>query len=138
VVERLPTERLRGGVGGHLTLRHLGPGAPVAGCDGHAVTVGDEPYDRGMADDLDPLGSPDLSGGTAVLERTETSDGSGDHERFAHYVEKERIVESAVMGTPVRALCGKVWVPGRDPNKFPVCPDCQRIYEGLPEGPSGD
>jgi hypothetical protein len=89
-----------------------------------------------MPNDLDPLESPDLSGGTDTLERTETFDGSGDHERFAHYVPKDRIVESAVMGTPVRALCGKVWVPGRDPSKFPVCPDCQRIYDGLPPGPS--
>ena len=45
-----------------------------------------------------------------------------------------RIVESAVMGTPVVALCGKVWVPGRDPSKFPVCPDCLKVYNGLPAG----
>jgi uncharacterized C2H2 Zn-finger protein len=31
----------------------------------------------------------------------------------------------------VRALCGKVWVPGRDPEKFPVCPDCKKIYDKL-------
>lgn len=55
----------------------------------------------------------------------------GDHERFSHYVRKEKIVESAVMGIPVIALCGKVWVPGRDPEKFPVCPTCREIYEGL-------
>ncbi|MFZ9213243.1 MAG: DUF3039 domain-containing protein [Candidatus Nanopelagicales bacterium] len=55
----------------------------------------------------------------------------GDHEKFAHYVEKEKIVESAVTGKPVIALCGKVWVPGRDPSKFPICPDCQKIYESL-------
>lgn len=91
-----------------------------------------------MPSDLDPLESPDLSGGTAVLERTQNADGSGDHERFAHYVRKEKIVESAVMGTPVTALCGKVWVPGRDPSKFPICPDCQKIYEGLPPGPDGE
>lgn len=60
----------------------------------------------------------------------------GDHERFSHYVRKEKIVESAVMGTPVIALCGKVWVPGRDPEKFPVCPTCKEIYDGLrPEDP---
>jgi hypothetical protein len=58
----------------------------------------------------------------------------GDHERFAHYVEKDKIVDSAVNGTPVVALCGKVWVPSRDPKKFPICPDCKRIYEGLPVG----
>lgn len=88
-----------------------------------------------MPSDLDPLEAPELSGGTAVLERTENADDTGDHDRFAHYVRKDKIVESAVMGTAVVALCGKVWVPGRDPNKYPVCPDCQKIYEGLPPGP---
>ena len=66
--------------------------------------------------------------------RPETSHGDGDHERFAHYVDKDKIVESAVTGTPVIAICGKVWVPNRDPKKFPICPDCKRIYESLPEG----
>lgn len=81
-----------------------------------------------------PLDSPSideaLDGGTLVEERPVTTD-DGDHERFAHYVKKDKIVESAVTGSPVKALCGKTWVPGRDPSKFPVCPDCQRIYEGL-------
>jgi len=102
------------------------------------VTHGDGAYHRGMPHDVEPQESPELSGGTAVLERTETSDDSGEHDKFAHYVRKDRIVESAVMGTPVRALCGKVWVPGRDPSKFPVCPDCLRIYQGLPPGSNGE
>ena len=55
----------------------------------------------------------------------------GDHEKFAHYVKKDKIVESAVMGNAVVALCGKVWIPSRDPQKFPVCPTCKEIYEGL-------
>jgi hypothetical protein len=42
-----------------------------------------------------------------------------------------------VMGTPVVALCGKVWVPSRDGTKFPVCPECKEIWEGLAEGPDG-
>jgi hypothetical protein len=58
----------------------------------------------------------------------------GDHDLFAHYVQKEKILESAVTGTPVIALCGKVWIPGRDPQKFPVCPDCQKIYDKLRPG----
>jgi hypothetical protein len=58
----------------------------------------------------------------------------GDHDRFAHFVKKEKIVESAVTGTPVIALCGKVWVPGRDPQRFPVCPECQKIYDSIPQG----
>lgn len=72
-------------------------------------------------------------GGTSVLERTEEQEQvePGDHERYAHYVRKEKIMESALSGDPVIALCGKVWVPGRDPKKFPVCPTCKEIYEGL-------
>ena len=55
----------------------------------------------------------------------------GDHERFAHYVRKDKIMPSAIDGTPVRALCGKKWVPNRDPKKFPVCPECKEIFEKL-------
>jgi len=50
-----------------------------------------------------PLDSPGLSGGTLLEERTSSTD-DGDHERFAHYVEKDKIVESAVLGSPVKAL----------------------------------
>lgn len=61
-------------------------------------------------------------------ERTRPLDTEGgDHERFSHYVAKDRIVESAVTGKPVRALCGKVWVPSRDPERYPICPTCKEI-----------
>jgi hypothetical protein len=88
-----------------------------------------------------PLSSPD-GGTTATLERelVEQPVEPGDHERFAHYVKKEKILESALSGAPVVALCGKVWVPGRDPNKFPVCPMCKEIIEQMKnnEGKGGD
>jgi len=42
------------------------------------------------------------------------------------------------MGTPVVALCGKVWIPNRDPEKFPVCPECKEIYEAMKANESGD
>ncbi|GHG44289.1 hypothetical protein GCM10011331_02630 [Flavimobilis marinus] len=79
-------------------------------------------------------------GATGVLERTEQAQEvePGDHERFAHYVRKEKILSSALSGKPVIALCGKVWVPGRDPSKFPVCPVCKEIYEGFREPQDGD
>ena len=91
----------------------------------------------------DPYRGPDGPGqgtSTGVLERTETRQEvePGDRERFAHYVRKEKILASAVSGSPVVALCGKVWVPGRDPNKFPVCPICKEIYAGLREPQDGD
>lgn len=74
-----------------------------------------------------------------IERRPETNDiEPGDHERFAHYVRKEKIVESAVSGTPVTALCGKKWIPSRDPNKFPICPTCKEIHAGLRKGPDDD
>jgi hypothetical protein len=78
-------------------------------------------------------------GGTDVLDRElqeliekEQLD-DGDHDKFAHYVKKDKIVESAVTGKPVKALCGKKWVPGRDPSKFEICPTCKDIYESMRE-----
>ena len=70
--------------------------------------------------------------------RPDLSHGDGDHERFAHYVKKQKITESAVSGTPVIALCGKVWVPNRDPKKYPVCPECKEIYESMQSGGDGE
>ncbi|HZA30387.1 MAG TPA: DUF3039 domain-containing protein [Propionibacteriaceae bacterium] len=72
---------------------------------------------------------------TIIDERTEQRSEfrveEGDHERFSHYVRKENLTEAMVMGTPVVALCGKVWVPSRDPERFPVCPECKEIWESL-------
>jgi Protein of unknown function (DUF3039) len=103
-----------------------------------ASTTGpDDPF----ADRPDTLGTTGTS--TGVLERTEEQAEvePGDRERFAHYVRKNKIMESAMTGKPVIALCGKVWVPGRDPKKFPVCPVCKEIYDGLrgpQDGEGGD
>lgn len=83
--------------------------------------------------DLDEQ-TPGLSTGTLIEEDLRPMWSEGDHERFAHYVRKEKILESALSGDPVIALCGKVWVPGRDPSRFPVCSQCQAIYDGLPAG----
>jgi Protein of unknown function (DUF3039) len=67
----------------------------------------------------------------------------GDHERMSHIVLEgykpeegdfvsagPSVVEGMVNGTSVRALCGKVWVPGRNPKRYPVCPTCKEIAEG--------
>ena len=93
-----------------------------------------------MPSEAERLSDPTRRLSTALLERTETETQvePGDHDRFAHYVRKEKILQSAVMGTPVLALCGKVWIPGRDPQRFPVCPTCQEIWQGLKPGPDED
>lgn len=92
---------------------------------------------------------------TITTPRTGESIGSpeldGDHERMAHIVLEgftrpadeggdeggsfvstgPSVVEGIVNGTAVRALCGKVWVPGRDPKRYPVCPTCKEIAEQM-------
>ncbi|HET7173154.1 MAG TPA: DUF3039 domain-containing protein [Nocardioidaceae bacterium] len=71
---------------------------------------------------------------TVVDRRTEESLDEGDHDRFSHYARKDKLTDAMVMGTPVVALCGKVWVPSRDPQKYPVCPTCKEIWETLKAG----
>ena len=86
---------------------------------------------------MSPLG---FGRGTDTVEdrRTVPTD-DGDHERVSHYVDTHKLTEAMVMGTPVVALCGKVWVPSRAPEKFPVCPSCQEIWEQMkPGGDGGD
>jgi hypothetical protein len=79
-------------------------------------------------------------GGTILEERT-SSDyryEDGDEEKFAHYVPKDKLLASMVSGTPIRALCGKLWVPSRDPERFPLCPMCKEIFESMKSGGNGD
>ncbi len=82
-------------------------------------------------------GDTQQGGGTDTLDReleellNQEQLEEGDHERFSHYVQKEKILRSALSGKPVIALCGKVWTPGRDPEKFPVCPTCKEIYDSM-------
>ena len=80
--------------------------------------------------------STQLSPGVETIEETRAipSSGDGDHERFSHYVAKDKLADAVINGTPVVALCGKVWVPSRDPKKYPVCPECKEIYDGMPPG----
>ncbi len=70
-----------------------------------------------------------------LLTRPVLEEDDGGHDRFAHYVEKEKIVESAVTGKSDRALCGKKWIPSHDPEKYPICPTCKEIHAGLKKGP---
>lgn len=55
----------------------------------------------------------------------------GDAEKLAHYYDKRvySLVDCILAGTPITAQCGKVWIPTRDPEKFPICPECQAIVD---------
>ena len=64
-------------------------------------------------------------------ETTETSEPIA-----AHIVKTKKgenaaavVLEARVMGTPIEALCGFVWVPSRDPKQLPVCEKCKSVYE---------
>ena len=48
----------------------------------------------------------------------------GDHDRFAHYARKDDVARAYVTGEAIVALCGKKWVPTRDPSRYPICPTC--------------
>ena len=79
-----------------------------------------------------------------VVQATTNQVDEGDHERFTHivlegYTPKDgefvplenSVVGAMINATPVKALCGKVWVPGRDPQKYPLCPTCKEIATAL-------
>jgi hypothetical protein len=74
---------------------------------------------------------------TQTIERTETDervdDGTdSDIPKYFHYVKKDKIAESAVMGTHVVALCGEVFPVTKSAKPgSPVCPECKRIFEKL-------
>ena len=56
---------------------------------------------------------------------------SGDSNEFAHYAESASVTEGYIMGTPVQALCGKVFIPSKNPERLKVCPICKDIVEAL-------
>ncbi|KEI45952.1 DUF3039 domain-containing protein [Saccharopolyspora rectivirgula] len=68
--------------------------------------------------------------------RPETTDqNDSDRPDLFHYVRKDKIAESAVMGTHVVALCGEVFPVTKSPKpNSPVCQKCKEIYESLPPG----
>lgn len=74
---------------------------------------------------------------TRVDERTDLRLDDGDHERLAHIIRKDDQMRAYVLGEEVVALCGKRWIPSRDPDRFPVCPECRTALELLRGGGAG-
>lgn len=56
---------------------------------------------------------------------------NGDHDKFAHYAPKDEVTYALIYGVPIMALCGKIWIPSRDPKGFSVCPTCKEVYEAM-------
>lgn len=71
---------------------------------------------------------------TQTLDAPRTSDAD-EKDPFFHYVRKNKVAESAVLGTMVQALCGEVFPVTRAAKPgSPVCARCKEIYESLPAG----
>jgi hypothetical protein len=93
--------------------------------------------------------SPEGGEGTTLAPaRPDQELDEGDHDRMSHIVlegytpTKGRkkgefvsagpsVVEGIVNGTAVRALCGKEWVPGRNPQRYGLCPTCKEIAQSM-------
>ena len=71
--------------------------------------------------------------------RPDLGDPELDHEspRMAHIVDRRSVTEAYVMGTPLEALCGAVFVPTRDPSNLPVCEACKEAARGRGADPDG-
>ena len=59
-----------------------------------------------------------------TLPTPQTKTGGGNDDRVAHIVTKDEQLRGYVGGEPIKALCGKVWVPSRDYQGLPVCELC--------------
>ncbi len=68
---------------------------------------------------------------SSVLEKPKVEDADTDEPEVAHYAESASVTEGYVMGTPVQALCGKIFVPSRNPERLPICPICKEIVDAL-------
>lgn len=71
---------------------------------------------------------------------TDERTAEGDHDQFTHIVVVEKgapfraqdvVMFSRIEGIPIQALCGKQWIPQRDPERFEVCPSCIEEWERL-------
>lgn len=70
----------------------------------------------------------DVRPGTSEALETDLEEDTDDN-RMSHYVKRDDVLRSAVDGVPATALCGKKWFPGRDPQKYPLCPVCKELVE---------
>lgn len=50
---------------------------------------------------------------------------------LAHIADAAKVTEGYVTGMPIEALCGKVFVPFRNPDGLDICIDCKEIANAL-------
>jgi hypothetical protein len=72
---------------------------------------------------------------STTLRRPDPRTSQGDSDEYAHIVMRDDQMRGYVSGEPIKALCGKVWVPSRDYQGLPVCQACaderDRLLAGM-------
>jgi hypothetical protein len=60
-----------------------------------------------------------------------TTDETSDDDKVSHLISKQDWEKAYIMGEPVQALCGKLWVPHKNPDQFPLCGRCAHVFENM-------
>ena len=106
---------------GPSVLRARSPGrrkGSPGNLDRVADTITDPTFAPTIAPSEAPTDTPEESPSRPVTD-------DGDHDRFAHFARKDDVTRAYVTGEAIVALCGKKWVPTRDPKGYPICPTCK-------------
>jgi Protein of unknown function (DUF3039) len=106
----------KSGTGGRVAAPGTGYPGGVSACTLSAGTTAPAP-----APVIAPVVAPVQ---TPVESPVPIDTDGGDHDRFAHYARKDDVARAYVTGEAITALCGKKWVPTRDPSRYPICPTC--------------
>lgn len=77
-----------------------------------------------------------MASDTQLLRDPQLSD-SDENDGFAHIGRAADVNRAYVTGEAITALCGRRFVPTRDPEKFPLCPRCAAVMSQIKTGRSG-
>jgi hypothetical protein len=72
--------------------------------------------------------------GTDLRERSETET---DEPEVAHIGRRDDVTRAYITGEPIKALCGIVFVPTRDPSQYPPCQACEAVLQQIRAGRGG-
>jgi hypothetical protein len=64
-------------------------------------------------------------------EVTTVDETTDDSDSVAHIIKKSDWEKAYIMGEPVMALCGKLWVPHKNPDNLPMCGRCTETFREI-------
>ena len=75
------------------------------------------------------MSTPDLAPDPTTTDTSEPE--------VAHIAPAADVSRAYVTGEAITALCGVVFVPTRDPNRYPVCEPCKAVLDQIKAGRGG-